>query len=112
LHFRKTASRPRSTPPAWFLWVPSIRSATLTGNGFAGADGDYDANGKKNFFIPELGYNRLLTPKVSLGVSMYGNGGMDTLYATPRRTLRLLAMDLRNLRCTGPSEMRTIWTFQ
>jgi long-chain fatty acid transport protein len=60
-----------------------IRTASITGNGFPGADGDYDGSRKKNFLIPELGFNHLFSPKLSLGVSMYGNGGMDTAYTTP-----------------------------
>jgi long-chain fatty acid transport protein len=60
-----------------------IRSATITGSGFPGVDGAYDASRKKNFFIPELGYNHLINSRVSLGVSIFGNGGMDTAYTTP-----------------------------
>ena len=60
-----------------------IRGATITGNGFPGADAAYDASGKKNFFIPELGFNHLLNSKVSVGISLYGNGGMNTQYTTP-----------------------------
>ena len=60
-----------------------IRSATITGSAFPGVDGAYDASRKKNFFIPELGYNHLINPKLSLGVSIFGNGGMDTAYTTP-----------------------------
>src|ERR1700690_2416108 len=60
-----------------------IRSATITGSAFPGVDGAYDASRKKNFFIPELGYNHLINPRVSLGVSIFGNGGMDTAYTTP-----------------------------
>jgi long-chain fatty acid transport protein len=59
-----------------------IRSGALTGNGFPGADGTYDANRTKNFFMPELGYNHELSSKVSVGVSIFGNGGMNTSYIT------------------------------
>jgi long-chain fatty acid transport protein len=31
---------------------------------------------------PRTGYNPLLNPKLAVGVSMYGNGGMDTAYTT------------------------------
>ncbi len=34
----------------------------------------------KYFLIPEFGYNRMLKPNLSLGVSVYGNGGMNTDY--------------------------------
>jgi long-chain fatty acid transport protein len=64
-----------------------VRSGTIIGNqlppGYPNVNGDYDANRQRNFFIPELGYNRMLRPNVSLGVSMFGNGGMNTAYTTP-----------------------------
>ncbi len=60
------------------LFRPS-RSAEITGNGF-GADGNYDGNGKDIFLIPEFGYNHMIRPDMSLGVSVFGNGGMNTQY--------------------------------
>jgi long-chain fatty acid transport protein len=35
---------------------------------------------KTNFFVPEFGYNRMMSRDLSLGVSVYGNGGMNTTY--------------------------------
>jgi len=32
------------------------------------------------FLIPEFGYNHMLNPNMSLGVTVYGNGGMNTDY--------------------------------
>ena len=58
-----------------------IRSATITSP--SPAAGNYDANGQRIFLIPEIGYNHLLTPNISLGVSVFGNGGMNTTYTTP-----------------------------
>lgn len=43
------------------------------GNGSGESEDDY-------FLIPEFGYNRMLNPNMSLGVSVYGNGGMNTDY--------------------------------
>lgn len=64
-----------------------IRSGTITGNqlppGYPNVNGTYDASGQKNFVVPELGFNHLFNPKLSLGVSIYGNGGMNTSYLTP-----------------------------
>jgi long-chain fatty acid transport protein len=61
-----------------------IRGAEIVGNqlppGYPDINGVYAANGKKNFFIPELGYNHLFNPRLSFGVSIYGNGGMNTRY--------------------------------
>ncbi|NOT15430.1 MAG: long-chain fatty acid transporter [Methylotenera sp.] len=61
-------------------WFRPQRETTITGNAFPGVDGKYDANDTENFIIPEFGYNRVITPEISLGVSVYGNGGMNTDY--------------------------------
>ena len=76
-----------------------IRDGSITGSGAPGVNGHYDANRKKNFFVPELGYNHLLNPKLAVGVAMYGNGGMDTAYTTPIPLLgsRLAGVDLVQL---------------
>jgi len=55
------------------------RGAEIKGNAF-GLDGDYSANGKKHFFIPEFGYTRQLSDSTSVGLAIYGNGGMNTQY--------------------------------
>lgn len=63
-------------------WFRPIRSADVVGN--AGpVNGHFDASDKKNFLIPEFGYNKMINPKLALGVSVYGNGGMNTSYTTP-----------------------------
>lgn len=43
--------------------------------GFASAESDSDY-----FLIPEFGYNRMMNPNLALGVTVYGNGGMNTDY--------------------------------
>ncbi len=53
------------------------RSATRTGLG--PFDGSADS-GSKYFLIPEFGYNKMINPNLALGVSVYGNGGMNTNY--------------------------------
>lgn len=80
-------------------WFRPIRSGSITGSGAPGVDGEYDASRKKSFFIPELGYNHLLNPRVAVGIAMYGNGGMDTAYTTPIPLLgsRLAGVDLVQL---------------
>ncbi|HEY8570737.1 OmpP1/FadL family transporter [Microbulbifer sp.] len=62
-------------------WFSPDRSAKIRGNQ-AGADGSYDGNDKSGFVIPELGYTRMLSPNLSYGVAVYGNGGMNTGYAS------------------------------
>jgi long-chain fatty acid transport protein len=43
-------------------------------------DGKYDGNSSENYFVPEFGYNKMIANNMSLGVSVYGNGGMATDY--------------------------------
>ena len=60
------------------LFKPS-RSAEITGNG-AGLNGKYSADGRDLFLIPEFGYTRQINPQLSVGLAVYGNGGMNTSY--------------------------------
>lgn len=60
-------------------WFRPNRDAEITGNG-AGLNGTYSGNGRSNFFIPDFGYNKMISADTSLGVSVYGNGGMNTQY--------------------------------
>ena len=54
------------------------RSSQITGS--PGANGSYDGNNISNFLIPNFGYNKMMAPDYSLGVSIYGNGGINTGY--------------------------------
>lgn len=56
------------------------RDASRSGSGFGGfLDGS--AGSDSNYFvIPEFGYNKMINPRLSLGVTVYGNGGMNTDY--------------------------------
>jgi len=78
--------------PASMVWVGNridlgvdlfspIRSASRTGSagGTGALDGSADS-GMEYFLVPEFGYNRMINPDLSLGVSVYGNGGMNTHY--------------------------------
>jgi long-chain fatty acid transport protein len=60
-------------------WFRPIRSAQRSDAGFATLNGAVDSD-HKDFLIPEFGYNALLRNDLSLGVSVYGNGGMNTTY--------------------------------
>ena len=60
------------------IFIPS-RSAIITGNG-AGLSGSYSGNGANPFVLPEIGYVRPLSDRVSVGIAIYGNGGMNTVY--------------------------------
>lgn len=63
-------------------WFRPVRESQLvnTAGGSKMFDGTYTGNDSQNFFIPEFGYNRQINPDVTLGVSVYGNGGMNTDY--------------------------------
>jgi long-chain fatty acid transport protein len=64
-------------------WFSPDRHAEIVGNnmGPAGSlDGRYKGNGMDNFLIPEFGYNKMLGWDMAVGISMYGNGGMNTHY--------------------------------
>jgi len=75
--------------PAAMVWVGNRfdvgldyfspdRDAERSGSG-AGLNGSA-TSGSKSFWVPEGGYNRMLNPTMSLGVTVYGNGGMNTNY--------------------------------
>ena len=61
-------------------WFAPDRGAEITGNIFPGVNGSYDGSDTASFLIPEFGYNRMINPNLALGVSVYGNGGMNTDY--------------------------------
>ena len=60
-------------------WFSPHRSAERTGGAAFGLDGSADS-GSTNFFIPEFGLNYMLRPDLALGLTVYGNGGMNTDY--------------------------------
>jgi long-chain fatty acid transport protein len=56
------------------------RSASRSGsNPAVNIDGSADSDSTL-FAIPEFGFNKLINPNLSLGVTVYGNGGMNTDY--------------------------------
>jgi long-chain fatty acid transport protein len=60
-------------------WFSPHRSASRTDSGLANIDASVDS-GSNNFFIPEFGINWKYSPELALGVTVYGNGGMNTNY--------------------------------
>jgi long-chain fatty acid transport protein len=60
----------------WFSPHRGMSRSDSAGGLNASVDSD-----KRNFFVPEFGYNRMIRPDLSLGVTVYGNGGMNTTYA-------------------------------
>ncbi len=69
-------------------WFKPNRSSEIVGNGgvppfgVPSLDGRFDGNGRSSFLIPEFGLNRMISPALSAGVTVYGNGGMNTTYET------------------------------
>lgn len=63
-------------------WFKPDRSASRVGSagGTGFLDGAADGNEASSFFIPEFGYNKMLSTNMSLGITVYGNGGMNTKY--------------------------------
>lgn len=55
------------------------RDAERSGAGFPTLNGKVDS-GRTAFLIPEFGYNTMMNANLSLGISVYGNGGMNTSY--------------------------------
>ena len=55
----------------------SRTGSSASSGGFASIDGSA-TSGSNLFFVPELGYNRMIGWDMSVGVSVYGNGGMNT----------------------------------
>lgn len=81
-----------ATNPASMVWAGSRmdiggdvfmpkRDAERSGAQPTGSplNGKVDSN-RTAFLIPEFGYNRMMGSDMSLGVSVYGNGGMNTTY--------------------------------
>jgi long-chain fatty acid transport protein len=60
-------------------WFSPRREASRSGAGFATLNGSVES-GSTNFLVPDFGYNTMLNPNLSLGVTVYGNGGMNTDY--------------------------------
>ncbi len=62
-----------------------VRTTSITG--FSGAyssyNGSYSPNKDDMFLIPEFGYNSMIDNVSSWGVSVFGNGGMNTSYKKP-----------------------------
>jgi long-chain fatty acid transport protein len=61
-------------------WFRPVRGADITGTAGGCCNGNLDGSDKKDFVIPEFGYNRMIGSNMSAGVSVYGNGGMNTDY--------------------------------
>lgn len=61
------------------MYFSPDRETTLSAPG--SATGKYSPNETAFFFIPEFGMNTMLDNKMSAGITVYGNGGMNTSYS-------------------------------
>lgn len=66
------------------------RGAARTGSPMGMMDGDIDSD-SKTFLVPEFGFNTPINDKVAVGLTVYGNGGMNTNYRAG------------NIQCATPS---------
>ncbi len=62
------------------LFMPEREVSRQGSTGFGGAYDGTSNSGSNYFVVPEFGYNNLISPDMSFGVSVYGNGGMNTDY--------------------------------
>lgn len=62
-------------------WFSPSRSASRSGAGLSSINGTAQS-GSTNFLLPELGYAHRVSRDWALGVTVYGNGGMNTDYGT------------------------------
>jgi long-chain fatty acid transport protein len=61
------------------LFSPRRKAERTGAPDFAGLNGNADSD--SNYFaIPEIAYNRMFRPDMSWGITVYGNGGMNTDY--------------------------------
>jgi long-chain fatty acid transport protein len=60
------------------VFMPKRGMERTGGTALGAVSVDSDSN---TFLIPEFGYNRAINSQLGLGISVYGNGGMNTDYA-------------------------------
>ena len=60
-------------------WFQPLREVSRTGSGQGNIDGAVGSE-SRSFFIPEFGVNWKYRPDLAFGVTVYGNGGMNTDY--------------------------------
>lgn len=66
------------------LFIPK-RQAARTGS--TGGIFDAETESDRDYFgIPEFGYNKILRSNLSMGVTVYGNGGLNTQYPASGQT--------------------------
>ena len=61
----------------------NYESSASMANGFGGAftvGPDSETSGDKSFLIPSFGFNKMISDRTAIGLSIYGNGGLNTTW--------------------------------
>jgi long-chain fatty acid transport protein len=61
-------------------WFMPEREMARTDSPFGPNGNVSEKSGSKSFLIPEFGYNNVINDQFSMGLTVYGNGGMNTDY--------------------------------
>jgi len=85
-------------------WFQPLREASRTGSGQAGIDGAVGSE-SRSFFIPEFGINWKYRPDLAFGVTVYGNGGMNTDYPASQISNQSACTNFRGGTPVGPYNM-------
>ena len=65
----------------YFRPIRSVTGTNVAENNGALNASDFNARSSKNdFWIPEIGYNTMMSDRLAVGVSIVGNGGMNSTY--------------------------------
>lgn len=64
------------------VFMPSREMSRTGSGGFGAGSIDTSVSSDSNtFYVPEFGYNKAVSDKLGVGITIYGNGGMNTDYA-------------------------------
>ncbi|MCB5191394.1 outer membrane protein transport protein [Methylobacillus arboreus] len=61
-------------------WFRPQREAEIENSPAPSANGKYSGDEREHFIIPEIGYSKRVSDVTTAGISVYGNGGMNTSY--------------------------------
>jgi long-chain fatty acid transport protein len=85
-------------------WFQPLREISRTGSGQANIDGAVGSE-SRSFFIPEFGINWKYRPDLAFGVTVYGNGGMNTDYPAAQISNQSACTNFRGGTPVGPYNM-------
>ena len=85
-------------------WFQPLREVSRTGSGQANIDGAVGSE-SRSFFIPEFGINWKYRPDLAFGVTVYGNGGMNTDYPAAQISNQSVCTNFRGGAPVGPYNM-------